>query len=142
MVVMGLVSGRKFKRTGIVAAQRGKSILSPLQYSGTMDSTLFEMWFASQLLPTLPESTTIIMDSASFHRKRKLFALAEKAGHRLVFLPPYSPELNPIENFWAWLKRLLRKTLADYPSFDDVICSPTIIESRRKCVSIFKRVRI
>ena len=121
--IMGLVSGRKFKRVGIVAAQRGKSILSPLQYDGTMDSILFETWFASHLLPVLPENTVIVMDNASFHRKNRLFALAEKAGQRLIFLPPYSPDLNPIENFWAWLKRYLRKTLADFPSFDDALCS-------------------
>lgn len=120
--VMGLVSGRKFKRVGIVAAQRGKEILSPLQYDGTMDSSLFEAWFASQLLPILPKNTVIVMDNASFHRKSRLFDLADQAGHRLIFLPPYSPELNPIENFWAWLKRYLRKTLANHDSFHDALC--------------------
>jgi len=88
-----------------------------------MDSALFEMWFASQLLPILPKNTVIVMDNASFHRKGKLFGLVEKTGHRLIFLPPYSPELNPIENFWSWLKRHLRKTLADYLSFDDALRS-------------------
>ena len=46
-----------------------------------------------------------------------------QAGYRLLFLPPYSPELNPIENFWAWLKRCLRKILPDYSTFDDAFCS-------------------
>jgi len=44
------------------------------------------------------------MDNTSFHRKNSLISLAEKYGHRIIFLPPYSPELNRIENFWAWLK--------------------------------------
>lgn len=101
--LMGTVSGRKFKRTGIVAAQMGKSIIAPLQYDGTMDSALFEVWFATRLLPNLPGNTLVVMDNASFHRKSKLLPLAQQAGIRLVFLPPYSPDLNPIEHFWAWL---------------------------------------
>ena len=119
--VYSMVSGRKYKRTGIVAAQMGKNILSPLQYDGTMDSTLFEMWFEKLLLPSLLEKTAIVLDNASFHRKR-LISIAERAGHTLIFLPPYSPELNPIENFWSWLKNHLRKILSDCHSFDDALC--------------------
>jgi transposase len=121
--LIGKVSGHKFKRTGVVAAQMRKSILAPLQYEGTMNSTFFEMWFEMHLLPTLPEGSVVVMDNASFHRKSKLFPLAEQAGIRIIFLPPYSPEYNPIENFWAWLKRYLRKTLPFFPSFDDALYS-------------------
>jgi isftu1 transposase len=125
---MGIVSGRKFRRTGIAAAKLGASIVAPLQYDGTMDSVLFETWFASQLLPSLPPSTTIVMDNASFHRKNQLVSLAQNAGLHLVFLPPYSPELNPIENYWSWLKRYLRKFLPHYASFDDALCSAFLVD--------------
>ena len=121
--LVGQISGRKFKRTGIVAAQMKKGILEPLQYDGAMDSALFEAWFGMCLLPALPEKTTVVMDNASFHRKKKLCGLAEAAGHRLIFLPPYSPQLNPIENYWSWLKRHLRKTLPLFPSFNDALCA-------------------
>ena len=121
--VVGTISGRKFKRTSVVAAQMGRSIFSPMQYQGTMDSTLFERWFGEYLLPSLPPNTVIVMDNASFHRKSKLLTMAETAGFRLIFLPPYSPELNPIENFWAWLKRFLRKVLPAHRSFDDALRS-------------------
>ena len=121
--LIGKISGRKFKRTGIVAAQLGKSIVAPLQYDGTMDSLLFETWFEAYLLPSLPRNSVIVMDNASFHRKSRLFSLAEQAGLRLTFLPPYSPEYNPIENFWAWLKRHLRKILPFHDSFDDALYS-------------------
>ena len=116
--VMGRISGRKYKRCGIVAAKMGNKILAPFQYSGTMNSSLFESWFSNQLLPTLDEGTVIVMDNASFHSKKRLSSVAQNAGCVLVFLPPYSPELNPIEKFWAWLKRCLRKILSFHPSFD------------------------
>ena len=119
--MFGRVSGRKYKRCGIVAAKMADKILAPFQYSGTMDSRLFEFWFVNQLLPSLDKGTVIVMDNASFHSKKRLFSAAQNAGCRLVFLPPYSPELNPIENFWAWLKQFLRKTLPSYSSFDDAL---------------------
>ena len=109
--VLGQVRGRKYRRCGIVAAQMGNRILAPFQYNGTMDSRLFEFWFSNQLLPSLEQGTVIVMDNASFHSKKRLLFAAQNAGCRVLFLPPYSPELNPIEKFWAWLKRFLRKIL-------------------------------
>jgi transposase len=121
VAVYGKISGHKYKRIGIVAAQVDKKIVSPLQYEGTMDSVLFEMWFGECLLPALPVNSVIVMDNASFHRKNQLIPLAEKAGHRLLFLPPYSPELNPIETFWSWLKRHLKKISPFHESLDNAI---------------------
>jgi len=118
---MGEISGRKYKRVGIVAAKLGRKIIAPLVFDGTMEHSLFERWFSQCLLPALPEQTVIVMDNASFHRKKKLNILAQKAHRSVVFLPPYSPELNPIEHFWSWLKRSLRKTLPVYLSFDDAL---------------------
>ena len=119
--IIGYVNGRKYRRVSIVAAKMGKNILAPLQYEGTMDSALFELWFQSCLIPTLPKNAVLVMDNAAFHRKSKLYTLAEDAGHTLIFLPPYSPDLNPIENFWAWLKKTLRKTIKDFDDFDTAL---------------------
>ena len=119
--VKAAISGRKYKRVGIVAARLGQEIISPLAYSGTMDSRLFEFWFEKQLLPALSPGTVVVMDNTSFHRKAQLVCAAQKYGFRIIFLPPYSPEFNPIENFWAWLKRYLRSFLALSKSFDDAL---------------------
>ena len=119
--VFDCISGRKFERCGIAAAKIGREILAPFQYSGTMNHTLFESWFTDQLLPSLDKDTVIVMDNASFHSKKRLLSVAQNAGCKLLFLPPYSPELNPIEKFWAWLKRFLRKILPIASSFDDAL---------------------
>lgn len=120
-LVHGLIKGRKYARIGIVAAQMGKEVIAPCKYSGTMNHELFESWFESKLLPVLPKETVIVMDNASFHRKEQLYCLAQKYDCFLIFLPAYSPELNPIEHFWAWLKRTLRKILSLLDSFDDAL---------------------
>ncbi len=117
------VRGRKFQRVGIVAAKIGKETVAPFEYSGTMDGKLFEYWFETQLFPNLKPGTTIVMDNASFHRKKQLFSLAQDHGFNLIFLPPYSPELNPIEHFWSWLKRYLKKISYKFHSLDDAIPS-------------------
>ena len=119
--VIGRIPGKKYKRTGLVTAMMSKNIIAPLQYNGSMDSTLFEYWFEYCLLPKIPSSSTVILDNASFHRKSKLIPLAEKYGHRNIFLPPYSPEHNEVENFWAWLKCKLKKVVHEYDHFDEAL---------------------
>ena len=115
------ISGKKFQRTNIVAAKLGDKIIAPMQYSGTTDAPLFEHWFEQWLLPCLPEDTVIVMDNASFHKKEKLFKIADKHHRKLIFLPPYSPELNPIENFWAVLKHWLKMHIREFNSLNDAI---------------------
>ena len=107
------INGKKYERTSIVAGKREREIIAPLEYKGTMHGDFFEVWFEKHLVPKLLEDDVIILDNASFHRKKKLFELAEKHNVKIIFLPPYSPELNPIEHFWHWLK----KTTADMLKF-------------------------
>lgn len=119
--VIDRISGRKFQKTNIVAAKLNDKIIAPLQYNGTTDAPLFEYWFEQRLLPCLPEAAVIVMDNASFHKKEALFKIADKHNRKLIFLPPYSPELNPIENFWAVLKRWLKMHIREFDSLDDAI---------------------
>ena len=71
--VFGKIFGRKFERTNIVAAQNMKRIIAPLQYKGMMHSLFFEECFEKHLIPVLPKNAVIIMDNASFHRKKRLY---------------------------------------------------------------------
>jgi transposase len=63
----------------------------------------------------------VVWDNASFHKSAKAKKMIEDAGCKLIFLPPYSPDLNPIEHFWSNFKRYLRKTIAACPSLWDAI---------------------
>ena len=105
------IKGNKYQRTSIVAGQLGREIIAPLQYSGTMNGDFFEIWFEEHLLPEIPKDAVIILDNASFHRKKRLLDIAGKYNRAVIFLPPYSPELNPIEHFWYWLKKTVADTL-------------------------------
>ena len=121
--VYGKVYGRKFERTNIVAAQQGKRIIAPLQYEGMMHSKFFETWFKKHLIPLLDKNTVVVMDNASFHRKKCLIDIAKKYGIKIIFLPPYSPELNPIEHFWNWLKKRITDSVPYFQKFNDVLYS-------------------
>ena len=86
-----------------------------------MDSHLFETWFETRLMCELPSDSVIVMDNAAFHRKRRLALIAVKHGHTIIFLPPYAPEFNPIENFWAWIKVKLRNVLTQFDCLDEAL---------------------
>jgi transposase len=119
--IYGKISGKKYSRTNIVAAKCVDKVIAPLTYKGTTDCTLFEYWFESMLLKSIPEYSVIVMDNASFHRKSKLTELAAKKECEVLFLPPYSPDLNLIEKFWSWLKSRLRKILPLFDNFYDAL---------------------
>lgn len=99
------VSGRRFERISVVAGQIGAEIVAPLLYQGTMTAELFTKWYQEHLLPSLSGPHVIVMDNATFHPKKRLDDLSVAEGHFFLPLPPYSPELNPIEQFWAILKK-------------------------------------
>ena len=67
-------------------------------------ASVFEDWFEEELLKMLPKNHVIIIDNAAFHKKEILQNLARKYSQTLIFLPPYSPEYNPIEHTWSALK--------------------------------------
>ena len=76
---------------------------------GPIDRLAFETYVEKVLLPELREGDVVIMDNLPSHKGPKVRDLIEAAGARLLYLPPYSPDFNPIENAFAKLKALLRK---------------------------------
>jgi transposase len=116
--VVAEISGKKFKRTNFAAGICLGKWVAPIEYSGTTDSRFFEWWFEICLLQAIKPGSVIVLDNATFHRKSVLPGLAQQKYCSVLFLPAYSPDLNPIEKKWAWLKKKLRKILLDFDSFE------------------------
>jgi len=112
------ISGKKHKRTNIIAGLCAGKHLAVQCYNHSTTATFFEDWFEWELIPVLPENTLIVMDNATFHRKKQLYDIAARYEVFVVFLPPYSPNLNPIEHSWANFKRWLCSNLSRFPSLD------------------------
>ena len=121
--VIGVVSGRHFARTSIVAAKNRDKIIAPIAFKGSMDGDLFESWMEQLLVPAFdnPAKSVLIMDNASWHRKDAIDDIADEYGFKVLFLPSYSPDLNSIEKFWANVKRRLRLHMHEFPSFWDAL---------------------
>jgi hypothetical protein len=112
--VEGVMRGRLFRRLNVVAALCGQTVLAPLCYEHTTMGEFFENWFGEELLKCVPAGSTVMMDNASVHCKKKLYVLVAGTGISLLF-SPYSPNFNPIEKKWANLKKALPDTT---PKFD------------------------
>lgn len=74
-----------------------------------INADVFYAWLTQQLLPNIPSNAVIVLDNATFHKRNDAIEAMELAGHIVEFLPPYSPDLNPIEKKWAQIKNIRRK---------------------------------
>lgn len=79
----------------------------------SINGNIFESWMKQILLPDLPKNSVIVMDNAAFHKRETTKELIEAAGHKILWLPPYSPDLNPIEKKWASVKHTWRAMKID-----------------------------
>jgi len=119
--VFGERSGRSRPRTNLIAATaKGKRLFAPLLFEGSLDSSVFNHYLKEQLLKELQPGSLIIMDNAAFHKTQKTRGILEESGHELVFLPPYSPDFNPIEKHFANLKKI-RTCQPPDTSIDDIV---------------------
>ena len=120
-VVFGEVSGRRFGRQSVISALSGGRFLSPMCFEGTCDTQLFNVWLQQELRPLLTPGQVLILDNASFHKSAKSQEIVKLAGCEILFLPPYSPDLNPIEKYWANMKRKVRELLPTIPTLADAL---------------------
>ncbi len=97
-----------------VAAISNDKIVSSWTFKGAMNTKKFVLWIKYGLAEHLRPGDTLIMDNLSVHKTKAVREAIEQTGARLVFLPPYSPDLNPIEKAFAKLKAMLRKAEQRY----------------------------
>jgi transposase len=94
--------------TTLIAAMGRDGPLAPLLVEGATDAEVFAAWTEQFLVPALKKGDVVVMDNLSSHKSARIRALIEEAGASLLYLPPYSPDLNPIEKMWSKIKALLR----------------------------------
>ena len=98
-----------WKTTTLVAGLRQDGIVAPFVLDGPINRAVFETYVAEVLVPELRAGDVVILDNLSSHKGPRVRELIEAAGASLRYLPPYSPDFNPIETAFAKLKALLRK---------------------------------
>jgi len=98
-----------WKTTTFTGALRLTGMTAPFVYDGAMNGAVFLAYVDQVLVATLKPGDTVVMDNLPAHKSAAVREAIEKAGATLLFLPPYSPDFNPIENAFAKLKALLRK---------------------------------
>ncbi len=87
----------------------------------TCNTGLFNIWLKEVLTPQLTFGSVLILDNAGFHKSAESRKIVESAGCKLMFLPPYSPDLNPIEKYWANMRNKVREILRKVTNFKFVI---------------------
>jgi transposase len=97
-----------WKTTTFLAALRTEGLSAPLVIDGALNGALFVAWVRQELVPTLSAGDVVVMDNLSSHKAAGVREAIEAVGARVAYLPPYSPEYNPIELAFAKLKGLLR----------------------------------
>ncbi len=96
----------------MLASLSFSGIEAPMTVNGAVDAIVFKVYVEEVLCPTLKEGDIVVMDNLSVHKVSGVKKLIEACGARLVYLPPYSPDLNPIEKCWSKIKTYLRKAKA------------------------------
>lgn len=107
--VRGDVPHGHWKTMTFIAALRYDRIDAPYVLDGPINGVTFTAWVEQCLVPTLKPGDVVVMDNLGSHKGKAVRRALRQAGAHLLFLPPYSPDLNPIEQVFAKLKILLRK---------------------------------
>jgi transposase len=102
-----------WKSTTFLAGLTGSGFIAPYVLDGAMTGELFLAWTEQMLAPELRPGDLVIMDNLPAHKVKGIRKAIEAQGAELLYLPPYSPDLNPIENAFAKLKALLRSSRAN-----------------------------
>ena len=105
-----------WKTTTFLAGLRITGMMAPMVLDGPINRLAFQAYVEQVLVPELSPGDIVVMDNLSSHKGLAVRQAIEAAGARLLYLPPYSPDFNPIENAFAKLKALLRK--AAEPTID------------------------
>lgn len=127
-----------WKTTTFTGALRRSGMTAPMVLDGPMNGAAFRAYVEQVLVPTLEPGDIVVMDNLPAHKNAAIRAVIEAKGATLRYLPPYSPDFNPIENAFAKLKALLRKAQArTRDELWDAITSALTRFTAQECVNYF-----
>jgi transposase len=122
-----------------IAALRHDRLDAPWVIGGPINRELFDLYIETQLVPTLHKGDVVILDNLATHRSPKAAAILKDIGAWFLFLPPYSPDLNPIEKAFAKLKALIRKAAArTYDQLWKAVGQVCDLFTEEECYNFFK----
>lgn len=102
----------RFQRESILSTVRLNGEKCPIIFEGTLNKEIFSEYLEKQLAPTLGEDDIVIMDNCSVHKSKMVLETLKRCRINVLFLPPYSPDYNPIELMWTKVKAYLKKVKA------------------------------
>jgi transposase len=117
----------RWETTTFLGAMRSSGFIAPLCVEGAINGRVFLAWVQQQLVPSLQAGDIVVMDNLSSHKSPGVVAAIEAAGAQVRFLPPYSPDLNPIELAFSKFKKLLRdgaERTTEISAAASLACSP------------------
>lgn len=122
-----------------IAGLRCHGLTAPWIVDAPMNRRIFETWIETQLAPTLSKGDVVILDNVGFHKSERAEQLVKDRGAWLLFLPAYSPDLNPIEMAFSKLKALLRKRAArNFDAITNALGEIVGLFSINECQNFFK----
>jgi transposase len=127
-----------WKTTTVVAGLRRTGLIAPMVLDGPINGEWFRAYLRQVLVPELAPGDVVIMDNLGSHKGAAVREAVEAAGANLLYLPPYSPDFNPIENAFAKLKALLRKAARrTVASLWDAIGELVTVFTPQECANYF-----
>jgi transposase len=106
-------------RYNIIAGLNSNRLIAPFLFEGHSNTAIYETYLERVLIPALKPGMVLIIDNARFHKSKKIIALIEAAQCEIIYLPPYSPDLNPIEHHWSAVKHAIKKASQCIENFYD-----------------------
>ena len=123
----------RWRTTTFIAGLRHDEIIAPFVLDGPIDGTSFLDYVVKVLVPDLKPGDVVVLDNLSSHKSEAIKAAIEAAGAALMFLPPYSPDLNPIELMFSKLKTLLRQAAERTVDAESYWRTPQSLHTTRMC---------
>lgn len=128
-----------WKTQTFIAGLRCHGLTAPWIVNAPFNKQIFELYIETQLAPTLSPGDVVILDNVAFHKSRRAQELVRERGAWMLFLPPYSPDLNPIELAYSKLKTLLRKRAARrFDTICEAVADICNLYSSQECLNFFK----